>query len=88
MGPSGRRLGFCHFAAGFGPVFRSGRHNGRVGDYAGIFAPAHCPWLRRLVTMLPSLSVIAVGVDPTRTLVISQVGRKPTPRAVAVGAGR
>jgi len=31
------------------------------------------PWLRRLVTMLPSLIVIAVGLDPTRTLVISQV---------------
>jgi manganese transport protein len=31
------------------------------------------PWLRRLVTMLPSLIVIAIGLDPTRTLVISQV---------------
>jgi manganese transport protein len=30
-------------------------------------------WLRRLVTMLPSLIVIAVGLDPTQTLVISQV---------------
>jgi manganese transport protein len=30
-------------------------------------------WIRRLVTMLPSLIVIAVGLDPTRTLVISQV---------------
>ncbi len=30
-------------------------------------------WLRRLVTMLPSLVVIALGLDPTRTLVISQV---------------
>ncbi len=31
------------------------------------------PWLRRLVTMLPSLLVIAAGLDPTRTLVLSQV---------------
>jgi manganese transport protein len=31
------------------------------------------PWLRRLVTMVPSLLVIAAGLDPTRTLVISQV---------------
>ncbi len=31
------------------------------------------PWLRRLVTMLPSLIVIAMGLEPTRTLVISQV---------------
>ncbi|MCL4294311.1 MAG: Nramp family divalent metal transporter [Anaerolineae bacterium] len=30
-------------------------------------------WIRRLVTMLPSLLVIAIGLDPTRTLVISQV---------------
>lgn len=30
-------------------------------------------WVRRLVTMLPSLGVIALGLDPTRTLVISQV---------------
>jgi manganese transport protein len=30
-------------------------------------------WLRRLVTLVPSLVVIALGLDPTRTLVISQV---------------
>jgi manganese transport protein len=30
-------------------------------------------WVRRLVTMLPALFVIAAGWDPTRTLVISQV---------------
>jgi manganese transport protein len=30
-------------------------------------------WVRRLVTMVPSLGVIALGLDPTRTLVISQV---------------
>lgn len=30
-------------------------------------------WLRRLVTIVPSLAVIALGLDPTRTLVISQV---------------
>jgi manganese transport protein len=30
-------------------------------------------WLRRLVTMLPAFGVIALGVDPTRALVISQV---------------
>jgi len=31
------------------------------------------PWIRRAVTMAPSLLVIAAGLDPTRTLVISQV---------------
>ncbi|WP_081838629.1 Nramp family divalent metal transporter [Thermogemmatispora carboxidivorans] len=30
-------------------------------------------WVRRLVTMLPSLLVIMLGLEPTRTLVISQV---------------
>jgi manganese transport protein len=30
-------------------------------------------WLRRVVTMVPSIVVIAAGLDPTRTLVLSQV---------------
>lgn len=30
-------------------------------------------WLRRLITMVPALVVIAIGVDPTSTLVLSQV---------------
>jgi manganese transport protein len=30
-------------------------------------------WLRRLITMLPALLVIAIGLDPTYTLVLSQV---------------
>jgi len=30
-------------------------------------------WTRRLVTVLPSLAVLSLGLDPTRTLVISQV---------------
>jgi manganese transport protein len=30
-------------------------------------------WLRRLVTMLPALAVIGIGLEPTRTLVFSQV---------------
>ncbi|HQK89489.1 MAG TPA: Nramp family divalent metal transporter, partial [Acidobacteriota bacterium] len=30
-------------------------------------------WLRRLLTMLPALIVIGVGLEPTRTLVVSQV---------------
>jgi manganese transport protein len=34
----------------------------------------HIPvWLRRLITMIPALAVVAIGLDPTRTLVISQV---------------
>jgi manganese transport protein len=30
-------------------------------------------WLRRIVTMLPALIVLAVGADPTKALVFSQV---------------
>jgi manganese transport protein len=30
-------------------------------------------WIRRIVTMMPAVIVIAMGLDPTRTLVISQV---------------
>ncbi|HYM70786.1 MAG TPA: Nramp family divalent metal transporter [bacterium] len=30
-------------------------------------------WVRRLVTMIPAIVVIMIGLDPTRTLVISQV---------------
>jgi len=30
-------------------------------------------WVRRLVTMIPAFVVIAIGLDPLRTLVISQV---------------
>jgi len=30
-------------------------------------------WIRRLVTMIPAIVVILIGLDPTRTLVISQV---------------
>ena len=38
------------------------------------FLHFHIPaWVRRLVTMFPPLIVIFIGLDPTRTLVISQV---------------
>jgi len=38
------------------------------------FIQRHIPvWLRRLITVVPSLVVIFLGFDPTRTLVISQV---------------
>jgi manganese transport protein len=30
-------------------------------------------WIRRVVTMMPAIAAIAIGLDPTRTLVISQV---------------
>lgn len=60
-------------------LLASGLSSSSVGTMAGQvimqgFLHYHIPpWIRRLVTMLPSLVVIAIGLDPTRTLVISQV---------------
>lgn len=60
-------------------LLASGLSSATVGTMAGQvimqgFLRQHIPpWIRRLVTMVPSLIVIAVGLDPTRTLVVSQV---------------
>ncbi|MBU1626541.1 Nramp family divalent metal transporter [bacterium] len=57
----------------------SGLSSSTVGTSAGQvimqgFIQRHIPiWLRRLVTITPSIVVIGAGLDPTRTLVISQV---------------
>ena len=60
-------------------LLASGLSSSTVGTSAGQvmmqgFLHRHIPvWLRRLITIIPSLTVIALGLDPTRTLVISQV---------------
>ena len=60
-------------------LLTSGLSSSAVGTMAGQvimqgFLERHISvWLRRLVTILPSLVVIFLGLDPTRTLVISQV---------------
>ncbi|HVO68827.1 MAG TPA: Nramp family divalent metal transporter, partial [Aggregatilineaceae bacterium] len=60
-------------------LLASGLSSAAVGTMAGQvmmqgFIHRHIPaWIRRLVTMIPSLVVIAIGLDPTRTLVLSQV---------------
>ncbi len=60
-------------------LLASGLSSSTVGTMSGQvimqgFLRRHVPiWVRRLVTMVPALFVIAVGWDPTRTLVISQV---------------
>ncbi len=57
----------------------AGLSSSTVGTSAGQvimqgFLRRHIPvWVRRLVTMAPSLAVIGAGLDPTRTLVLSQV---------------
>lgn len=63
-----------------GALLVSGLAASGVGTYAGQivmrgFLRISVPLtLRRLLTLLPALVVLAVGVDPTRALVLSQVG--------------
>jgi manganese transport protein len=60
-------------------LIASGLSSSTVGTLAGQvvmqgFIRRKIPiFLRRLVTMLPAFVVIAIGVDPSRTLIISQV---------------
>ncbi len=60
-------------------LLASGLSSSSVGTMAGQvmmqgFLKRRIPvWIRRLVTIVPSLVVIGIGLDPTRTLVISQV---------------
>jgi manganese transport protein len=60
-------------------LLASGLSSSTVGTLAGQvvmqgFVRLEIPlWIRRAVTMLPSLVVVALGLDPTRTLVMSQV---------------
>jgi manganese transport protein len=60
-------------------LLASGLASTTVGTMAGQvimqgFIERRIPvWVRRLVTILPSMIVISLGFDPTRTLVISQV---------------
>ena len=60
-------------------LLASGLSSSTVGTMAGQvimqgFTGWRIPnWLRRLVTMLPALIVLGIGLDPTATLVMSQV---------------
>ena len=60
-------------------LLASGISSSTVGTMAGQvimqgFIHRQIPvWVRRVVTMAPPIAVIALGLDPTRTLVISQV---------------
>jgi manganese transport protein len=60
-------------------LLAAGLSSSAVGTMSGQvimqgFLSFHIPvWLRRIVTMTPALVVIIIGLDPTRTLVLSQV---------------
>jgi manganese transport protein len=81
----GAHAGFAQLVGGgaalafAGALLASGFASSSVGTYAGQvimqgFVARTIPLaLRRLVTMAPALVVLAIGFDPTRSLVISQV---------------
>lgn len=60
-------------------LLASGLSSSAVGTMAGQvmmqgFLRRQIPvWIRRLITIVPSMVVILIGLDPTRTLVVSQV---------------
>jgi len=77
--------GFSHLVGGTAALafavalFASGASSSSVGTYAGQIVMAGFVnlrisiFLRRALTMVPALVVLAIGVDPTRALVASQV---------------
>jgi len=60
-------------------LFASGVSSSHVGTMAGQvvmqgFVNFRIPvWLRRVMTMVPAMAAVVMGLDPTRTLVLSQV---------------
>jgi manganese transport protein len=72
-------LGFAAAAVFLASLLASGLSSSAVGTMAGQvimqgFVGFSIPlWLRRVLTMIPTLVVIGMGVNPTAALVISQV---------------
>jgi manganese transport protein len=72
-------LGSASAAVFLVSLLASGISSSAVGTMAGQvimqgFVGFTIPlWLRRVITMLPTFIIVALGVDPTQTLVISQV---------------
>jgi manganese transport protein len=64
------------FAVG---LLASGLASSSVGAYAGamimqgLLRRSYPLLLRRLVTLVPALAILAIGIDPSRALVVSQV---------------
>ncbi len=81
----GAHAGFSHLVGGTAALafavvlFASGASSSSVGTYAGQVVMAGfldlriSLFIRRAVTMAPALIVLALGVGPTRALVLSQV---------------
>ena len=72
-------LGFAAASVFLGSLIASGISSSAVGTMAGQmimqgFVGFRIPiWVRRLVTMVPAFIVVAIGVDATSALVMSQV---------------
>ena len=72
-------LGSCAAGVFLVSLIASGLSSSAVGTIAGQvimqgFTQYRIPlWLRRLVTMVPSFVVMALGIDATRALILSQV---------------
>src|SRR5271168_5312088 len=72
-------LGSCAAGVFLVSLIASGMSSSAVGTIAGQvimqgFTQYRIPlWLRRLVTMVPAFAVVALGIDATRALILSQV---------------
>jgi manganese transport protein len=78
-------IGFSHLVGGGAALafavalFASGASSSSVGTYAGQVVMSGFVkirislYVRRLVTMLPALAILALGVSPTSALILSQV---------------
>src|SRR5205807_9938228 len=77
--------GFAHLVGGGAALafavalFASGASSSSVGTYAGqvvmqgFINVRVALWVRRAVTMIPAMVVLAAGISPTHALVLSQV---------------
>jgi manganese transport protein len=72
-------LGCCAAGVFLVSLIASGLSSSAVGTIAGQvimqgFTQYRIPlWIRRLVTMVPAFAVVALGIDATRALILSQV---------------
>jgi manganese transport protein len=72
-------LGSCAAGVFLVSLIASGLSSSAVGTIAGQvimqgFTQYRIPlWIRRLVTMVPAFAVVALGIDATRALILSQV---------------
>ena len=62
-----------HRPARLGALVVERRHDGRAGRDAGLHPAPDPALVRRTITMIPALVIIAIGVNPSKALILSQV---------------